>query len=105
MRRLTLSLLLPLLMLLAQQGAAWHEIGHWSQSSSPQDQQRKPKQDHAGKLCESCLAFAGLAVGVQGDPPTLSLASFSHVLSASVAGNSTAAPAPAARSRGPPRPL
>ena len=105
MRRLTLSLLLPLLMLLTQQGAAWHEIGHWSQSSSTQDQQRKPKQDHAGKLCESCLAFAGLAVDIHADQPDLRLASFGHVLAATVAWTSAAALAPAARSRGPPHSL
>ena len=101
-QRWLLCLLLPLFMLLAQQGAAWHEIGHWSQRSSPEDQQHHPKQDDAGKLCESCLAFASLAVGVHADQPILRLASFSHVLIAALAWTSAAAPAPAARSRGPP---
>ena len=35
MRKLSLAVLLPLLMLFAQQGALWHEIGHVSRGGTP----------------------------------------------------------------------
>lgn len=89
-------------MLFTQQGAAWHEIGHWRHSSSPEDQPGKPKQDSTGTLCDSCLAFAAMAVGVHADAPPWRLARFSHVLAAAIAWRSAVAPVPATRSRGPP---
>ena len=100
MRRLYLSLLMPLLMLLSQQGAAWHEIGHWSQSSEQQQQQRK--SDPTDRLCASCLAFAHLAATARSDPLPLMLAEASHVQAPVALPASLSATAPAARSRGPP---
>ncbi len=102
MRRFVLSLLLPLLMLLSQQGAAWHEIGHWtSQQQQNQDQQQR-KDDPADKLCASCLAFAHLAATAKSELPQLVLAEASHVQAPATAVVSLSATAPTARSRGPP---
>ena len=100
MRKLYLSLLMPLLMLLTQQGAAWHEIGHWSRGDTPSQQQRK--DDPGDRLCASCLAFAHIAATARSDPPKLVLAEAQHVLSQADAVASLTAIAPVARSRGPP---
>lgn len=98
MRRLVLALLMPLLMLLSQQGAAWHEIGHWNQQ-----QQQQRKDDPADKLCAVCLSFAHMAVTATPTlPPPLMLADAAHVKAAAAEVAFLAAPAPQARSRGPP---
>jgi hypothetical protein len=100
MRKLYLSLILPLLMLLSQHGAVWHEIGHLSETSAPAEHDR---QQPADKACESCLAFAHLAVAAAPDVPVPSLAElgFARITADTVAFIAAAAPAP--RSRGPPR--
>ena len=100
MRRLFLALLMPLLMLLSQQGAAWHEIGHWNQQ---QQQQQQRKDDPVDKLCAVCLSFAHIAATATPTlPPPLMLADASHVKAAAAEVAFLAAPAPQARSRGPP---
>ncbi|HMC14052.1 MAG TPA: hypothetical protein VKI18_00365 [Albitalea sp.] len=100
MRKLYLSLILPLLMLLSQQGAVWHEIGHLSETSSPAE---RNKQQPADKVCESCLAFAHLAVAAKPDVPALPLAELSFARITADAVPFIASDAPAQRSRGPPR--
>ena|SRR5437870_5974 len=58
-RRLYLVLLLPLLLLFAQQAALTHEFSHFA---SPQSQ--APKQDKklpGNSFCPDCVAFAQLA--------------------------------------------
>jgi hypothetical protein len=104
MRRLALALLMPLLMLLSQQGAAWHEIGHWnsSQNSDPARQQQQRKDDPADKLCATCLSFAQLAATAYPDIPVLALADAQHVQAPATAVASLTATPPTARSRGPP---
>ena len=99
MRKLCLSLLLPLLMLLSQQGAVWHEIGHLSGAPFPLEPQ---KQQPVDKLCESCLAFAHLAAAATPALPSLQLADFSFAVTAADALIFIAADAPSQRSRGPP---
>jgi hypothetical protein len=98
MRKLYLSFVLPLFMLLSQQGAAWHEIGHL-RSPAPLEQ---GKQQPADKLCESCLAFAHLSAAAKPDIPTLALPPFAHALPPADAVAFVAADAPTQRSRGPP---
>jgi hypothetical protein len=98
MRKLLLSVVLPLLLLLSQQGAAWHEIGHLHEPSSS-DSKKAP----GDKLCDTCLAFAHLACGAaKPDVARLWLPPFSHGLPAAVDVASTDADAPHQRSRGPP---
>jgi len=103
LRRLSLALLLPLLMLLAQQGAAWHALGHLgapaSTSNAPSDDDESLAQ-HG--LCLSCLAFAGVdsahATSAVADP----LLEFSHAWVAAELARPRPADAPSAQSRGPP---
>jgi hypothetical protein len=99
MRKFYLSLVLPLLMLLSQQGAVWHEIGHLADVPSPVEQ---GKQQPVDKLCESCLAFAHLAVAAKPEVPALMMPGFSHTRPAANAVRFIAADTPAQRSRGPP---
>ena len=97
MRKLYLSLFLPLLMLLSQQGAVWHEIGHL-RNSSPLEQKQQP----ADKLCETCLSFAHLSAAAKPEVPVIALPAFTHVLPSADPVPFMAADAPTQRSRGPP---
>ena len=104
MRKLYLSLLLPLFMLLSQQGAVWHEIGHLSNAPSPYEQKEKEKQQQqpGDRLCEQCLAFAHLSAAAKPEVPSISLPAFHHALPSADAVPFVAADAPTQRSRGPP---
>jgi hypothetical protein len=110
MRKLYISLLLPFLMLLVQQGAVWHAIEHMgasdavtvASSTGPQDKAQQDKELPADKLCEMCLAFAQLNGTTKTDVPLLSLLSFSHAMAQWVETPAATADAPALRNRGPP---
>jgi hypothetical protein len=110
MRKLYISLLLPFLMLLVQQGAVWHELGHLGGSdtttatsfSGPQDKVQQDDGLTGDKLCETCLAFAQLSGTAKTDVPLLSLLSVSNTKAQGVATHAITADAPAQRNRGPP---
>ena len=116
MRKLYLSLLLPFFMLLVQQGAVWHEMGHLAgsdttttatssnglQDKAQQDKAQQDKELPADKLCEICLAFAQVSGVAKTEVPLLSLLSFNHALTQWVATSVATAEAPALRNRGPP---
>jgi hypothetical protein len=111
MRKVCLSLLLPLLMLLAQHGAAWHAIKHSvggdtsvaSQSTGQQDSKAESdKELSADKFCETCLAFAQIAGVAKVDAPALSLLSFNFASAQWATNPVVTAEAPAQRNRGPP---
>src|SRR5260221_6982924 len=55
LRELCRSLLLPLLLVFAQQGALLHELSHYTASET---QGNSKKQSSRGEACELCLAFA-----------------------------------------------
>jgi len=95
MRKILVSLLLPLLMLLTQQAQAWHEIGHFHGSSNGKTE-RKQQQDQLGdKLCSLCFSFAHLSAATAPEWPKLQLATLTHAapLAESVASHETDAPA------------
>ncbi|OWQ90848.1 hypothetical protein CDN99_11840 [Roseateles aquatilis] len=114
MRKHLLHLLLPLFMLLSQQGAAWHEIGHLAGShgigapgsigvgGTGGTTQASADDPSTGALCEVCLAFDGLAVSARSEAPTLALAEASHVRTPAHEPGTRSTPAPQPRSRGPP---
>jgi hypothetical protein len=104
-RRLTLSILMPLILLLSQQGALLHELSHWhpvSVSASSGAEVQALDVDH--DLCLTCLSFAqigGLAKFDAVAAPKLDGLRY-HFASEpvrSVAESSL----PVARSRGPPQ--
>jgi len=98
LRKLTLALVLPLLMLLAQHGAVVHEIGHLGDAPSPFEQKHRP----ADKACETCLAFEHLGAAVTPEFAQIRLPAFGHALPSADPVPFLAADAPSQRSRGPP---
>ncbi|MBO9689144.1 DUF2946 family protein [Roseateles chitosanitabidus] len=118
MRKHLLHLLLPLFMLLSQQGAVWHGIGHLSgphggapsgqtvatAHGAPDDGKTYADADDLSteQLCELCLAFDDLAASARSEAPVLALADAGHVQTSAVELASRSQPAPQPRSRGPP---
>ena len=103
MRKLLLSFLLPIVLLLSQQGAVMHEMSHLAESTSRVAGGQDRVGHRPGNLqCEACLAFAHLAgvATVQVVPPAL--LSFSFQIPVNEAPVFIAADAPTARNRGPP---
>jgi hypothetical protein len=96
------SLILPLLLLLTQQGALLHELTHIAGNVQQEEGQRSSKE----KPCDLCVSFAQTASIATQDvaaPGLLAGLSFLQVPAHAVADGSTERPAP--RSRGPPRVL
>jgi hypothetical protein len=105
MSRLVHSIILALLMLLAQQGAVVHELSHL-QTQAARSPSSAPDESAAhDALCLSCLAFAGVASAARPDAFQAPLLSFSPPQTAQVAVAALVAEALAPRSRGPPIPL
>ena len=113
MRKHLLHLLLPLFMLLSQQGAVWHGFGHLADarghapSGTPFGHgdgraHADPDERSADQLCEICLAFDDLAASARSEPPVLALAEAVHVQPPGAETASRPEPAPLPRSRGPP---
>ncbi len=103
MRKLLLSFLLPIVLLLSQQGAVVHEISHLADDTSRVVDGQKRAGHQAGDLqCEACLAFAHLAGVATAHVVPPALLSFSFQIPVNEAPVFIAADAPTARSRGPP---
>ena len=103
MRKLLLSLLLPFVFLLSQQGALVHEISHLAATTSGVAGGQVPAGHQPGDLqCEACLAFAHLAGVATAHVVPPALLSFSFQVPVDAAPVFIAADAPSARSRGPP---
>jgi hypothetical protein len=95
------SLLLPLLLVIAQQGALLHELSHWSGASA--ETQQRDKQAPNSDACNLCLAFAGIGSGAApAHTPASLLADLSDAPALPVLAAQIAAELPAARGRGPP---
>jgi len=106
MSRLTLSVLMPFILLLSQQGALMHELSHWhsvadSAASAPKAEAHDVDRD----VCLTCLSFAQIGALAKFDAVVVPKADglqyhFAPETVCSVA----AASLPLARSRGPPLP-
>jgi len=99
LRKSLLIFLLPLLLLFAQQVAAVHEIGHFSDWKSSQS---GGKQSPAGKYCEECFAFASISGATTSADTAFVAPDLAFELPASCAVAFIATDAPACRNRGPP---
>jgi len=96
--KLLLSLLLPLLLLMAQQGALLHEFSH--------DIAAHSQDEDAGPPCEDCFAFAHIhAASPAGLATPLLLAGLSFASSLPTLPATIGAALPSQRNRGPPAPL
>jgi hypothetical protein len=113
MRKLLFAFLLPVILLLSQQGAVLHEIGHITDfadrtgvgvgAQSDAQTGSEPGSHQASDLqCQACLAFAHLAGVATATVVPPALLSFSFHFAVIEAPAFIAADAPAARSRGPP---
>ena len=103
MRKLLLSVLLPFMLLLSQQGAVLHEIGHIADLTQSGAGAPGSKSHPAGDLqCETCLAFAHLAGVATVHVPVPPLLALEHPRPSVDAPVFVGADAPTARSRGPP---
>ena len=98
--KLCRSLLLPLFLLFAQQGALLHELSHYT---TPETQGHSKKQSSRGEACELCLAFAQVDSVAKPDlaVPAL-LANLSFEMAPAPTAYAVAAELPAQRNRGPP---
>jgi hypothetical protein len=106
-RKSLLSLLLPLFLLLAQQGAILHELAHFAadqrtQRADIQQGQQPSPQQAPGTTCEKCVVFAHLSGAVMPDIPAIDMPRLAFALHGHVAFSRRNAEIPAARSRGPP---
>jgi hypothetical protein len=99
--RIRLTLILPLLLVFAQQGAMLHELSHIPNAGS----QKVCYEGNApgGKLCETCAAFS--QVGNPASAPTANLpcVAVTHHCASEPTYSIVGAEAPAPRSRGPPQ--
>ena len=103
MRKLLLTLVLPLVLLFSQQGAVVHELSHLTDAVARAAAGGDASGHQAGDLqCEACLAFAHLAGVATATVAHPALLSFSFAIPANEAPVFIAADAPTARSRGPP---
>ena len=99
MRRIFLSALLLVVMLLSQQGAVLHEIGHLTDEASQQSQHHHPAGE---KFCVTCLAFAAIGGAAAQGLPTLALLDARFAVPKAEVVRVVAAEPPSHRSRGPP---
>ena len=103
MRRFLIALVLPLLMLLAQQGALAHELSHLRAPAGDRPAgAESDKQLAADTLCLSCLSHADLSGLAKADDFRPGLAGFVPALVHAPAHVATVAQVLAPRSRGPP---
>ncbi|MDE2080264.1 MAG: hypothetical protein KGI90_02845 [Burkholderiales bacterium] len=120
MRKGLIALALPLLLLCAQQGALRHVLGHdlaqmraaeqaavaLSVPAAGQGGAAPRGQPHAAdKLCQICLAYAGMAAPLQATLPLLVLLEAHDAQPQPPGRPRLGGSAPAPRSRGPPRAL
>ena len=96
------SLLLPLLLLLAQQGAVLHGLSHYG-APHASDKRGEPERQpsHSGP-CELCLAFAHLDAAATPGPVVVALPVLGFEVVAVSPVLTRALPAPPEQSRGPP---
>ena len=98
--KLCRSLLFPLLLLFAQQGALMHELSHYG---TPETQGHSKNQSSRGEACELCLAFAQVESAAKPDLAVLVLlADLSFELAPAATVSAVTAELPSQRNRGPP---
>jgi hypothetical protein len=104
LRRLTLSILMPLLLLLSQQGALQHELSHVHVPSVSADAGPQARAaDLDTDLCLACLAFAQVGGLARFDVPVVpAVDSLAYHFAPEPVRHVAELALPVARSRGPP---
>jgi hypothetical protein len=99
MRKLYWALLLPLVLLFAQQGEVRHEYSHYGEALAGSQRKAPVDSDH----CQLCLAYAHLSGGAKTEvAATALLVDVSFHFAPAVENASVASEAASPRSRGPP---
>ena len=93
------SFLIPLLLLMAQQGAVLHALSHFF---APDTRDQPAGQQLHGGPCELCLAFAHLDAAARPEPAVIAPVVFRFEAVAVSEVRTWAPPAPPEQSRGPP---
>ena len=102
-RRLTLSILMPFILLLSQQGALLHELGHWHPTSVSASEAQAVSLDVDHDICLTCLSFAQLGGLAKFDAlPAPKLDSLRYHFASELIRSVAESSLPVARSRGPP---
>ena len=105
-RKLHLSYLLPILLLLAQQGAILHELGHYRGEAilaGLQDQRHGRDQTQLPEApCEKCVVYAHLAGAVSPHVPAFISPNLVYDFWWQVEFAQRGTDVPSARTRGPP---
>lgn len=97
--RLLRGIVLPLLLVFAQQGAMLHELSHYAAAAThDSEKQHLP----GGEVCSLCLAFAHLGAGLAPNVPVLPTLDLLQAPAPLPEAICIAAERPAACSRGPP---
>jgi hypothetical protein len=110
LRKHYLAFLLPVLLLLAQQGAVLHEFSHLYGNPAPAGFQSAFEQTGNGgeqkqlpaSACEKCLVYAHLAGAVSPHVPVVSPSLLAFDFSQQLAAAQRGIDIPTARNRGPP---
>ncbi len=102
-RRTRLWLLLPLLLVLSQQGAWLHELSHATYAAhSHQIAVRQADASFDNGVCPSCQSFGQLGSALSSSVAAWAAPLIQHCPRAELQYSSPAAPLPAPRNRGPP---
>jgi hypothetical protein len=103
-RKAYASFLLPILLLVSQQGAVTHEFGHFAKDSlrAQLQDKRKDQQQLPSTTCEKCVVYAHLSGAVAPEIPTLKLPPLAYASPGHAAISPRSTDSPTARSRGPP---
>ncbi|HEX4511185.1 MAG TPA: hypothetical protein VH328_13940 [Burkholderiaceae bacterium] len=102
LRRFALSFVLPLALLLSQQGAVLHELSHWHMPTTSAVQTAGNAAADSD-LCLACLAYAQVGHLAGADaPPAPAAEALRHHYVRTASRDVAEASTPALRSRGPP---
>jgi hypothetical protein len=102
-RRMRVCLLLPLLLVLSQQGAWLHELSHAAYAANPhQVTLQQAQHSFENGVCPSCQSFGQLGAALSGSVASIAAATVQHCPQTQLQYSSPSAPLPAPRNRGPP---
>ena len=103
MRRLSLSWILSLLLVFAQQGAVLHELGHLSHGDRGSAPALRADAHLIDSACSTCAAFAQVTNPAAGTAGTLAASAAAYLPTPAPSYAVVAADAPTPRNRGPPQ--
>ncbi len=102
-RRMRVCLLLPLLLVLSQQGAWLHQLSHAAYAANPHQATLQQAQNSLENgVCPSCQSFGQLGCALSGSIAAIAAPLLAHCPHSELQYSSPSAQLPAPRNRGPP---